>query len=291
MHGLASLITAGGSPHRFRATLQRATHALRAAAAAPRATHAVGKRVPASLLGSELADTMGESLRRALRFWEADSESEAPPSRQPSQFIVASPPESHAPHPPAIDPPSERTKGHANVDIPLHSNTWRPEIPRSPIMPDLMHGSGVARTGAAQSSKDHTNRRLPAPASPLFSVLRAYWSTVESRPAAPNDRRITVPDELAVVVPEGAGGISIDQRPFRPPMSMDVGRRLASPTDNGRTIAALKEPEIRSAANVPARPEPHPEGPDRVDWLTGDLSDQLADVLRDQAIRHGVDLT
>ena len=28
-----------------------------------------------------------------------------------------------------------------------------------------------------------------------------------------------------------------------------------------------------------------------VDWLTGDLADQLADILRDQAIREGIDLT
>jgi hypothetical protein len=134
--------------------------------------------------------------------------------------------------------------------------------------------------------------------SPLSRVLRDYWRAQSSNRDSGVQRignaiapaRASRPDRAADPTAE-----SPRQPLLREPLS-----RAVEPA-RGANAEPVASPRVRGAAAFTDRSldaggshtadTPLAERAIATDWLTGDLADQLADILRDQAIREGIDLT
>jgi hypothetical protein len=148
------------------------------------------------------------------------------------------------------------------------------------------------------SVRRSSNARAP---SPLVAALHAYWSaeqrenprpTSAARTEAGKDAAHTGRENrtrasaLARAHPDGSWPIAAAREldrarslPIEPAPDVASAPAARWPPSAVRPSAALELPPS------PLSPQPVPE------WLQGDLADQLADILREQAIDHGVNLT
>ena len=321
---LERLAGAGTGPRRLRATLRRDTAAVRATAAAHRSLAEVRYRLPETLLGGDLANWMGESLRRALRFWEpVPAALDAAPRRARGAFTSgASAPASRArlaagrtasgtaaPAPAAASTPSgARSPREWNTPTPrlgdraVRARETGDDMDSGRTRPDSasLHQLTGPRRPATRVANEISARISPVPHvahSPLARALSVYWRGRQT-------------GEPAVAPLIGVPPASVRMAPFLPATSGGEASRIAAlpPTsgDTERATASRRGSQPDALTRARAATSLRDQGADAdplppyaawrvdstaADWLTGDLADQLADILREQAIREGVDLT
>jgi hypothetical protein len=320
MNALARVQSAGSGPSRLRAVLRRDSEAVLAVARDHRAAAHVRWHFPETLLGAELADVMGENLRRALRFWErevptpvrARVRGEAPvalagPGARRRDAVVPAAAQQHAPvATPAASPAGARASRPALSPAAVHA---RDDVP-SPWVGVEPETAG--RAAASVSPID----------SPLRRALRTYWSTLPAGKArSPADGVVNGSQRQSTSGAdrsEEMGGRASTREPVTehraarrtfiadaevPPTARvipDVTADAARPAQPWRMTDPAAMTRARAAAilrdrgpdiDAPVSREAWRSGGTGTDWLAGDLADQLADILREQAVREGVDLT
>jgi hypothetical protein len=319
--GVARLTVAAAGPRRLRAELWRATNPLRRAAGAPRRLSRVGRAFPGSLLGAELAEVMGERLQRALRFWEGEPaalEDEVRPRGSPSAATAlsrttrtamprgnetASDRRGSVSGTPPDEPRKRQTTSSAMKALErLARRVERVSDERSrlgvPVTQERASGNG-ATSRALSAVSPVTMRRQALASAPLTKVLHTYWETQRVVPLA-GDSREAGPALPGANARHRHGGAS-ERLPaaLQRPLPLGEGAETAGVPRFVPEPAPLTSPRPRT--DLLAGPQGEVSVVDNrlawlrgsmpTDWLTGDLADQMADVLRDQAVRHGVDLT
>ncbi len=322
--GIERVTVGGAAPRRLRAVLRRDTSAVRAIAADHRSLASVRCPLPEALLGGDLANWMGDSLRRALRFWEpqpaapgapssrarapvgGDAATRAPRSRSATLAAprtITQTPVVTAPQ--GAPPPNRRPR--AMPEITEHAaRAWATERhPESaPVLSEMaaVPSSSTGRqSGSRMVSASGVRVALPEQRadSPLVRALRSYWqaqqTTVSSQAEPIVAASTTAMTRSRRLGPEDEG----ERRPAAAVERADTGafhaafergRRSLAPA--GATVAApLADQRIDADDVTLPRQALQRTGAIATDWLTGSLADQLADILREQAIREGVDLT
>lgn len=315
-------------PRRLRDELRRATTRL-GAAAATFAPARVGMRIPPSVLGAELADVMGDSLRKALRFWDAAPMDDVAPMLPKGRRSATFPPLSSTHGTRSVLPaigtaPAPRdvgTAAHPTIParersaFPPLTNGGRPAVPSRDVAAEHQPATRrqeLERIPLERESRDRREPDHPPPnrsthvaqqraASPLVVALNAYWTAQRGDGARAGsvaamrdaDGAARAAREHGLQASPEAG---IDRLTHPSSASSPVLRAGALPADDAPASAAprvtrwlpadIQPPSAETeSARFPLPAQPVP------DWLLGDLADQLADILREQAMDHGVDLT
>ena len=322
MSGVERLASMGSGPARLRARLRRETRVIAVFAADQRAVVRIGRRVPESLLGGAIADVMGESLRRALRFWEHQPDAVTGVAPRPVSSLAPRP--GNGARRSRLDTWSDVRRGtvapstvrrtaahidHEQVALPTQEvvdrvarafeESGERAKQRMRLPPGDERNAHPAEAASPGEGRGHATRVSVVTAareSPLSRALRSYWrgstvgapagsAAVASAPATQLTIRRDASDDGRAVARGDAA------LPLPPTAREPVHTEGSSPVPAPRARPGGAFPERSVGIRSPRLDMLVADRAAATDWLTGDLADQLADVLREQAIREGIDLT
>jgi hypothetical protein len=311
--GIRGFLALATGPATLCGRLRRETRPVRRPPRAVEALGRVGSTFPAALVGSELLALLGERLRGLVLEPAAAADEEAG-LRALSRRLTARLRDERPPRRPvAAPPPSAERPGEPSL---------APSEPSEPARAAAAWAKAAAPTHMAGGPPPAGGRREPLSGAALLEErLRVYWRTV-----ARERGRVHAGAWLAQAVRASRptpAGVELDPLPRAPMTEAEIARELRAFVD-GRTgersapaqaapvgaDGAGQEPRHGFAASPgfggagtpggaappPAAVPAHTLGPTFGVTAASraaarrELADELAAILREQAVRHGIDL-
>ena len=309
MTRLAALASA---PRRMRADLRRATRPLRALPLAGAPLGDVGTALPPALFGGELLDVLSERLRELL----------APPAPEPVIAPLARPGSAVG----SVEwPDGLRPAGASCIDASGRAAREEGVAPAAAASPRLeaapIAAAAPPRRGPITGESRAGRGRRVAWEGPLAERVRRYWRAVDAEEARARGHSmapLSLPDRGAAgdvseqaATARGAAplpdaevasalGAFVAGELFAPALARSTGH--GEPAFGGRVLGdATATPPSTNGHGPRATGAPFPAGPawprpgaaggspSRAAALRG-LADDVGDILREQALRHGIDV-
>jgi hypothetical protein len=310
---IASFLAKGSGPRRMRIALRTKIAPLSATLRAAKALQVVRTRTPQILLGGDLVGLLSDRLRALLEGGEGDA---ASPDIRPSYTRFAEHAAATGAAAPRLLANSESFQRRASGAAALAAVLERGSSPAPPeeqcrhsphalrdlqIDPPpagdaaLIAALDTRRPSAVGVGASASQHRVDTTPPPLVKKLREYWELSQTSPAAERAIAGSVGEETRGEAP------ATPSHPPRPVASArqswpeSTARQLArraraavADPSSARTMqlpdsAATERTEIRNIFNI----EVKSEGGD----FTDDLSERLSEILLEQALQHGIDVT
>jgi hypothetical protein len=304
------LLRASG-PARLRADLRGMTRPVRRYRERFGMLAAVHTQIPRAVMGDDLLDLLSKELRSAIE-QEPQQRAAVVDERRTRSALLPPLANGQAHGFPALPATSPATRFAPTTDAasapsnPAWLDATPPNAARDPFGPVPGAGQGarmedIAHTRAtggtppgAMHQGDVPARRAAAPDTALARSVRAYWRSEGATPPAANRAENGVPerDRQRQPVPSPDDPAAPAARAWPEQTANTLMERMASFVA-GRAPSTASGTPTNGAGRTP-EPAAPPPSVRRATWDTtaslDDLGEHMADILREQATQHGIDL-
>ena len=285
MYVVSRLLSGGGGPSRVRAGLRKGIRTVRRAAMLLRSQHAQTNwlaqfTLPASVMGGDLLSLLSDPLRLLLRAEEATQVAVEPTVGQRRRMEGPEKQQAQRARLPSLNIPSEKR---------VSDNTGQEALPTPGRTMTEPHGTPTER---------QLSTTLDRQLAKYFHPVRANTSPIEPldrgpRPTLPSVSPVISPRELiSTFAPNSPDGLL--KVPDWPALSgQELAQRMQAfvsgdlPKEGSRSVRTSEgnRVEVSNTFHIQVGATGNTSS------LSQELSDQVAEILRSQAIQHGIDIT
>ena len=293
-------------PARMRAELRRSIRSANRLLQSARSVQAMKTTIPQSIFGGDVLALMSDRLRRFLQ----DNEPETAALEVAGRSAAFPPGASergpgHAAAPAATSEPGRPALGKLSAEpAPVPSFSDVPQGARRAQFHAGLHDESGARRSFSSPEYETRGERsfLASPPPPLHArnsaaqpalvkKLNEYWSLSRQERSERKSGPISA-NATTAGLSDSAG---LSRNDARPTMTLMPARHMAERLRAfvaGRSLSSVR---LGEPADKPGQSETAPAAstapPPHLEISTRELSDLMADILREQAIQHGVDIT
>ena len=309
MTGLNSVVRMMSGPVRLRSALKRKTAPVRTLIAALDGPGELRVRIPASVFGGDIFGVMSKQLREALVFAPPAETSVSKPHRRrtlPSSSenpLFQNPSNLFSPLAHGVKRSTLFSEPIAKASTPtLETLTAQPSISARSSWETQLSSLQRSTLGAGEAPAISENKKIQLTALPtqrysrsepaLVSSLNRYWHLIREVREIRGSNKTLAPQVLATATPDAHVPVpeqpTIVPRAWPSAVGREVSAKLSSFNDSPLKPArpsSRPDQQIQNVFNISVNHANQPSA------TYDDLGERIAELLHEQALQHGIDVT